>query len=82
MRSAVGVLESLDKHNKHALKDRVSDFSGGPSQAALSALTDEWMDMRVQFHKVLSNGRDRFFVMRSFYQNLHPSFNMDDDEEV
>ena len=81
LRSAVGVLESLHKHDKHALKDRVSDF-GGPSQAALSALTDEWMDMRVQFHKAVSNGRDRFFVMRSFYQNLSSLFNMDDDEKV
>ena len=77
----MGVLESLVKHDKYALKDRVSDFSG-PSQAALSALTDEWMDMRVQFHKAVSNGRDRFFVMRSFYQNLSSLFNMDDDEKV
>tara|TARA_A200000159_G_scaffold83395_1_gene77116 strand:+ start:3043 stop:3996 length:954 start_codon:yes stop_codon:yes gene_type:complete len=81
LRSAVGVLESLVKHDKYALKDRVSDFSG-PSQAALSALTDEWMDMRVQFHKAVSNGRDRFFVMRSFYQNLSSLFNMDEDDKV
>ena len=81
LRSAVGVLESLHMHDMHALKDRVSDFSG-PSQAALSALTDEWMDMRIQFHKAVSNGRDRFFVMRSFYQNLSSLFNMDEDDKV
>jgi len=38
--------------------------------------------MRVQFHKAVSNGRDRFFVMRSFYQNLSSLFNMDDDDKV
>ncbi len=81
LRSAVGVLESLHKHDMHALKDRVSDFSGS-SQAALSAITDDWMDMRIQFHKALSNGRDRFFVMRSFYQNLSSLFDMDDDDKV
>ena len=81
LRSAVGVLESLNKHDKHALKDRVSDFSGS-SQAALNSITGEWMDMRVQLHKALSNGRDRFFVMRSFYTNLSSLFNMDEDETV
>ena len=80
LRSCVSILESLNK-DIHALKDKVSDFSG-TSQAALSAVTNEWMDMRIQFHKALSNGRDRFFVMRSFYQNLSSLFDMDEDDKV
>ncbi|MBT5638007.1 MAG: AAA family ATPase [Candidatus Peribacter sp.] len=81
LRACVSILESLHMHDLYALKDRVSDFSG-TSQAALSAVTCEWMDMRVQFHKALSHGRDRFFVMRSFYQNLSSLFDMDEDDKV
>lgn len=81
LRMCVSTLEALNQDDSTAVSSKVSDL-GLISQAALNSLTDDFTDMRVQFHKSVNAGRDRFFVMRSFYQNLSSLFEMDDEDKI
>jgi replication factor C small subunit len=77
LRACVNFLESI-KLEEGSLEKNLVD-AGDISKAAMGAMADDFMEMRLQFHTALEKGRDKMFVMRSFYQNLSSFFEMDDE---
>ena len=77
LRACVTFLESI-KLEEGSLEKNLVD-AGDISKAAMGAMADDFMEMRLQFHTALEKGRDKMFVMRSFYQNLSSFFEMDDE---
>ena len=80
LRACVAVLESLNKH-RSSLSSRIKDLDT-IGQAALSALGNEWLQMRVELHSALGapHYRTKEQVMRSFYNNLSSFFGTEDDK--
>lgn len=79
LRACVATLESLNK-TRSALASRIKDLDI-IGQAALSALGNEWLQMRVELHSALGapHYRTKEQVMRSFYNNLNSLFDTEDD---
>jgi DNA polymerase III delta prime subunit len=80
LRACVNMLEALNPY-EDALERKIGDL-GMISKASMSSLTSDYMGMRLHFHKAVDIGRDRTFVMRSFYQNLSSLFEMDEEERI
>ncbi len=76
LRGCVNVLESTQK-KQNALVEKIRDIDV-ISDSAVASLDNEWMEMRIAFHKAINQGRDRAFVMRSFYQNISSFFDVTD----
>lgn len=80
LRACVAILESLNKH-RSSLSSRIKDLDT-IGQAALSALGNEWLQMRVELHSALGapHYRTKEQVMRAFYNNLSSFFDTEDDK--
>lgn len=78
LRSCVNVLESTPQEIG-ALETKVSELDV-ITDAAIASTDNEWMEMRIGFHKALGLGRDRFFIMRSFYNNISTFFDISDED--
>jgi len=76
LRGCVNVLESTQKI-PNSLVEKIRDIDV-ISDSAVASLDNEWMEMRIAFHKAINQGRDRAFVMRSFYQNISSFFDVAD----
>jgi len=79
LRACVNLLEALPEYT-HALAEKIGEEKE-ESKAALAAVSSQFIDMRVQFHEAVSRGRDRMFVMKSFYRNLSSFFEFEPDNE-
>ena len=78
LRACVNMLEALSPHEE-SLHNKIGEM-GDISKAAIGAMTDDFLSMRVQFHEAVDRGRDRMFIMKSFYQNLSSFFDFETDE--
>lgn len=77
LRACVNVLQSLKKE-ANALTERCKDIDM-VADAAVSSLTDDWMQMRVSLHNALDGGSSKMMVMQSFYQNISSFFEIGED---
>tara|TARA_R100000005_G_scaffold96340_1_gene82532 strand:+ start:2991 stop:3965 length:975 start_codon:yes stop_codon:yes gene_type:complete len=77
LRACVNFLEAI-KLEEGSLERNIVD-AGDISKATMGAMADDWNEMRAQFHTALEKGRDKTFVMRSFYQNLSSFFEIDEE---
>jgi|TARA_R100001510_G_scaffold23132_1_gene20295 replication factor C small subunit len=77
LRACVNTLQSL-KHDEDALKEKCKEIDV-VSDAAASALVDNWLEMRVSLHNALDRGSTRMMVMQSFYQNISSFFEIGED---
>lgn len=78
LRACVNMLEALSPY-EDSLHKKIGDM-GDISKAAISAMANDFLNMRVLFHDSIDRGRDKAFVMRSFYQNISSFFNFDSDD--
>lgn len=79
LRSCVNVLESTQKV-PNSLVEKIRDIDV-ISDSAVASLDNEWLEMRIAFHKAINQGRDRVFIMRSFYQNISSFFDLGDKNQ-
>ena len=77
LRGCVNILQSLKKE-ANALTERCKDIDM-VADAAVSSLTDDWMQMRVSLHNALDGGSTKMMVMQSFYQNISSFFEIGED---
>tara|TARA_R110002051_G_scaffold75732_1_gene137680 strand:- start:163 stop:537 length:375 start_codon:yes stop_codon:yes gene_type:complete len=73
------MLEAISPFDERSLRKRIGEM-GEISKAAMSAMTNDFLNMRVQFHEAVDRGRERIFIMKSFYRNLSSFFNFDSDD--
>ena len=77
LRGCVNILQSLKKE-ANALTERCKDIDM-VADAAVSSLTDDWMQMRVSLHNALDGGSTKMMVMQSVYQNISSFFEIGED---
>jgi len=80
LRACVNMLQALEQHDG-ALEKGIGDM-GDISKATLGAMADDFMEMRLQFHKSLDRGSNKMSIMKSFYRNLTSFFEMDEEGKV
>lgn len=80
LRSCVNVLQALEQKDT-ALEKALGDL-GDISKAAMGAMTDDYMAMRLQFYQSLDKGSNKMAIMKSFYRNLTSFFEIDEEGKV